>query len=324
MNDLKNTSAKLTLRNYLDHMIARVGILRSSHIVEPGLYRLGNPDENAAVFVTANYTLSFDALRSNLTGIDCYIMVLDTKGVNVWCAAGKGTFSSKELIHRINISGISDIVAHKKLILPQLGAPGIAAHEVKNETGFKVVYGPVRAEDIPEYLGSGNATNEMRKVKFTLKDRLTLIPIEVFFALLPISIISVGLYFLSGILPATAFFASAMSGVTFVPILLPWIPTPNFVTKGYIFGHLVTVPFIIILIVQSREAPLWYLAGWISTYLLVFPVVTAFTAFNLPGITTFTSWSGVRREIKYYAPIMAKIFLPGFALLLVFSIIGFF
>ena len=79
------------------------------HRVEPGLYSLGNPTSESPVFVTANYTLSFDALRSALKGIDGYILVLDTQGVNVWCAAGKGTFGTDELVKRIEATRLHEV-----------------------------------------------------------------------------------------------------------------------------------------------------------------------------------------------------------------------
>jgi CO dehydrogenase/acetyl-CoA synthase gamma subunit (corrinoid Fe-S protein) len=71
-------------------------------------------------------------------------LILDTKGINVWCAAGKGTFGTDELVSRISKTGLSKIILHRKLVLPQLGAPGVSAHEVTKQTGFSVVYGPVR------------------------------------------------------------------------------------------------------------------------------------------------------------------------------------
>ena len=90
------------------------------HRVEPGLYSLGNPMPESPVFVTANYTFSFDALRSSLKGIDGYILVLDTQGVNVWCAAGKGTFGTDELVFRITATRLHEVVKHRVVILPQL------------------------------------------------------------------------------------------------------------------------------------------------------------------------------------------------------------
>jgi len=96
--EIGEVTGTITFANRLDHFLARWGVNRMAHRVEPGLYRLGNPTPDSPVFASANYTLSFDALRSTLAGIDSYILVLDTKGINVWCAAGKGTFGTEDLV----------------------------------------------------------------------------------------------------------------------------------------------------------------------------------------------------------------------------------
>src|SRR5664280_3425098 len=171
-SEIRTTTGKLTFANRLDHFLARWGVNRMGHIVKPGLYLLGNPTPDSLVFVSANYTLSFDAVRTALAGADCYILVLDTKGINVWCAAGKGTFGTEELVRRIVSSGLANIIRHRTLILPQLSAPGISAYEVKRWSGFVVEYGPVRASDLPEYLKTRKATPEIRMVQFPMKDRL--------------------------------------------------------------------------------------------------------------------------------------------------------
>ena len=159
--------------------------------------RLGNPDNNSPVLVTANYKMSFDYLRRELSGRNVWILVLDTKGINVWCAAGKGTFGTEELIKRIASSGLKEIVSHRQLILPQLGAPGVAAHTVKKISGFKVYYGPIRAKDLPAYLDSGmETTPAMRIMTFPLKDRAVLIPIEFVAAVKPFLIIAPVLFIL--------------------------------------------------------------------------------------------------------------------------------
>ncbi len=75
--DIHPATSTITLANRCDHFLARWGVKRSEHRVEPGLYALGNPTADSPVFVTANYTLSFDALRSALAGINSYIMVRD-------------------------------------------------------------------------------------------------------------------------------------------------------------------------------------------------------------------------------------------------------
>ena len=88
----------------------RSGFTRNNYKVAPGLYCVGNPGPASPVLVTANYKLSFDTLRSAMDPLDAWILVLDTRGINVWCAAGKGTFSTAEVVRRVKIVGLEKIV----------------------------------------------------------------------------------------------------------------------------------------------------------------------------------------------------------------------
>jgi len=318
---LRSTTSAVTLANRWDHFLARWGVNRAGHRVEPGLYALGNPKPDSPVFVTANYTLSFDALRSALAGIDGYILVLDTQGINVWCAAGKGTFGTDELVQRIEATGLRDVVSHRVLILPQLGAAGVAAHEVKKRSGFKVEYGPVRAADLPEYLQTHQATPEMRQVRFILRDRLVLIPVELVHVLLPTLIATAAVFFVSGPWASAAVGAAILAGVVLFPILLPWLPTREFTTKGFILGGAVALPFALAVLLGSPDAAWWLRIGGALTYLLPLPPVTAYLALNFTGSTTFTSRSGVRREIFTYVPIMAWMFGIGIVLAIAFVLL---
>lgn len=295
---VRPTTSRLTAEDRWRHILARLAWNRMGHRVEPGLYALGSPTPDSPVFVSANYALSFDALRSALVGHDGYILVLDTKGINVWCAAGKGTFGTEELVHRVEATRLAEVVSHRVLILPQLGAPGVAAHEVKKRSGFKVEYGPVRAAGLPEYLKTRQATPEMRQVRFDLRDRLTLVPVEVVSAWLALLIVGI-------LLRSLAPVAAMVAGVVLFPILLPWIPTADFSTKGFILGVLVALPFALSNFWRHAGQAPWLQALWAVALLLTLPPVTAFLALNFTGSTTFTSRSGVRREIYAYVPLMA-------------------
>jgi Na+(H+)/acetate symporter ActP len=253
--------------------------------------------------------------------MDCYILVLDTEGINVWCAAGKGTFGTDELVNRIEATSLHEVVKHRKLILPQLGAPGVAAHQVKQRSGFGVEFGPVLAKDLSEYLKTHKATPEMRRVDFTLRDRVVLIPVEVISVLLPMLIAAVILYFTGGLMASAGAAASILAGAVLFPILLPWIPTSNFSTKGFILGGLVALPFFLASIIGNPDQALWQRAGWAFAYLLALPPVTAFLTLNFTGATTFTSRSGVKREIFAYIPVMAWMFGGGIALSITFTLI---
>jgi hypothetical protein len=303
------TTDTLTFKDRLDHFLARWGYRRAYHRVEPGLYSLGKPTPESPIFVTANYTLSFDALRSNLKGVDCYILVLDTQGINVWCAAGKGTFGTEELMGRIKATGLENMVSHRKVILPQLGAAGVSAFSLEEWCAWQVEYGPIRAQDLPEYLKAHKATPEMRRVRFDLWDRIQLIPIELVSVFPVMAIAAIVLYFAMGLTAALATLAAVLAGVVLFPVLLPFIPVKDFSAKGLILGLVVALPFAYYVFTKPGDMLPNALAA--LGYLLAMPPVTAFLTLNFTGSSTFTSRTGVRKEIYAYIPPMAAMFVLG-------------
>ncbi len=326
ISTIQPTTSELNFGDRWDHILARLGIRRMEHKVDPGLYSIGNPTPESPVFVTANYTLSFDALRSSLTGVDGYILVLDTDGINVWCAAGKRTFGTDELVNRIEKTGLLDVVSHRIVILPQLGAPGIVAHEVKKRSKFKIEYGPVLASDLSEYMKNRQATPEMRRVRFPLADRAVLIPVDFGQGLKPFTWTALAIIgsSLLGVDYASrmgvAFIVAILAGVILFPLLLPWIPTHDFVTQGFIIGGLVMIPFVAAVLQGGADGVRWQQFGIAIAYLLTWPPVTAYVSFNFTGATTFTSRSGVAREIDTYVPIMVYMFIIGIVLSVGFSL----
>ena len=320
---IKKTQSTLTFKNHLDHIKARIGLRRNEHLVIPGLYTLGSPDENSKVFVTANYTLSFDALRSALKGLDCFILVLDTHGINVWCAAGKGTFGTDELVNRINAVKLHEHVKHHKVILPQLGAPGIISFEVKERTGFKVEFGPVKASDLPEYLKSRKVDTEIRRVRFGVLDRAVLIPVE-FRSPFMILMILLSLFFFGDLVnhyTIGGWLAAIFSGLVLFPLLLPWLPTKDFTAKGFQLGGLIAAVFGYLIFVDNPDVEIWRLSGHIIGSFLLWTSITAFLALNFTGSSTFASRSGVRKEIFTYGPVMAVMAVFGTTVLIVSNLV---
>ena len=309
-------SSSLSKQDRLGAVKVRWGIDRMRYTVEPGLYALGTPDEKSPVLVTANYKLSFDQLRSALPDRNLWILVLDTKGVNVWCSAGKGTFGTEELVRRMEWSGLARRVSHRLLILPQLAAPGVAAHEVKRRTGFRVIYGPIRASDIPRFLDQGlQATPEMRKKTFGLRERIVLIPIELVAALkwglilfLALSLIRFIIQPGEGWMGAlernlrslAAILTAILSGAVLTPVLLPWLPGRAFSAKGGILGFLAAIG----LTWSWAEGSLTAAEGLerLAWFFLV-PALSAFLAMNFTGASTFTSLSGVKKEMRWAVPL---------------------
>jgi hypothetical protein len=295
--------------------LVRLGVKRNDYKVAPGLYAAGKPNKDSEVLVTANYKLSFDALRKELQGLNVWILVLDTNGVNVWCAAGKKTFSSGELVDRIQNTGLARVVAHTKLILPQLGATGISAGAVKKASGFSVHYGPVRAKDIPSFLENNpKADAAMRRVTFPFLERLVLTPIELRMTVKPALMAAFAVVVLSGIGPelfslsniwsrgmAGLFFllAGIVSGALITPVLLPMIPFKAFAAKGFVSGALIAgLPAL--LIPPGTLKPAGFYALWIFCM-----AVSSYLAMNFTGATPFTSPSGVEKEMKQFIPVQA-------------------
>lgn len=321
-------STKLTLKDTLGSWKTRWGIGRMNYKINPGIYAIGAPDEDSHVLVTANYKLTFDTLRKELKGLNVWVLVLDTKGINVWCAAGKGTFGTKELIHRISRTRLSEIVSHRTLLLPQLGAPGVSAHDVTKNTGFKIIYGPVRASDIKEFIRSGmKATDEMRTVKFTLKDRLVLTPVELV-ATFKKSLMVFGILFLLnlfavnpfGVVDFYAYGGAIITGCVLTPALLPWIPGRAFAWKGWLLGILWALT--VVLLNGGITAPSFGMTKELG-YLLALPSISAFYAMNFTGSSTYTSFSGVLKEMRKAIPFITITIGLGILLLLASSMVKF-
>jgi acetyl-CoA decarbonylase/synthase complex subunit gamma len=317
---IPQVSATLRWPDHLGCFKARWGIGRMKYITQPGLYAIGDPDSDSPVFVSANYKMSFDCLRSQLVGVNGWILVLDTKGINVWCAASKGTFATDELTKRIEAVNLAEIVNHRTLIVPQLGATGVSAHEVKKRSGFKVIYGPVRAKDLPAFLDADmNATDQMRRVTFPLVDRVVLIPMEIVmcakYAIIAAVLFlllsglsrkgySVSLALNDGLRSATLLLISFFAAAIFGPILLPWLPGRAFSVKGLWIGLAATLG-VCLYNFERIETIAW---------LLIIPAITSFIVMNFTGASTYTSLSGVRREMRIAVPLQILCAVAGIGL----------
>ncbi len=325
---IPTVSTTLELKDYLGAIKVRWGIGRNNYKVEPGLYKVGKPNSESDVFVSANYKLSFDSLRKNLTNIDAWILVIDTKGVNVWCAAGKKTFSTENIIKSIKSTSLEQIVKHRKIIVPQLGAPGVAAHEVKDRSGFRVIYGPVRANDIKPFIEANyRTTPAMRKVNFTLKERAKLIPVDFMYGKYKL-LITVGLILLLSGIDATGFSFSKIletslfpvlsilggyvAGIVVAPLLLPYTPFRAFALKGAFWGILSSLVIKQFFQISNLE---FVAMGFIGV------CIASFVTMNFTGSSTYTSLSGVKKEMKWAIPFQIAFASIGIILFIISKLI---
>ena len=329
--DIPRVFTVLSRRDKWETIKARFSSFRMSFSVKPGLYAAGDPDSTSDIFVTANYKMSFDALRRELNGMNAWILVLDTNGINVWCAAGKGTFGTDELVRRISRTGLQKIVSHRNLIVPQLGAPGIDSGEVKRKSGFRVIYGPVRSKDLGLYIQNGRKCDaEMRRVRFDIIDRLILTPIElsqifakfhyfVLFVLIFFGMTSEGIIFRDSIVKGSFFLASGLlsifAGAFFTPVFLPFIPFRAFTLKGWVAGIILfTGSFYVLGIFESYNIFL------VISAMILFPLLSSYLAFQFTGASTYTSLSGVKKELKIALPVYISGTVISFIFLILYKI----
>ncbi len=289
---------------------ARTGIIRDNYRICPGLYALGQPDQDSPVLVTCNYKLTFDILRKQLGGGSFWILVVETYGINVWCAAGKKSFNTQEVARQVHKSLLDKIVKHRTLIIPQLAAPSVAAHKLKKMCGFKGVFGPLRIEDLPEFINKGmQAGPGMREVVFPLNQRLEVALVEVygarkflfwaFVVCLILAALGPGGFSFSGVLLSglsafTVVMIGFLTGTFIVPALLPWIPFRSFAAKGIAAG--MSVGAILTLV----------LAGSLAEGFAAMAGSAAFAswfAMHYTGSTPFTSLSGVDQEMRLFMPV---------------------
>jgi len=324
--EVPRVGTKLSRADVAGAWARRWGFGRADYTVPPGLYAIGAPTAESVVLVSANYKMSFDSLRGRLEGIDAWILVLDTKGVNVWCAAGKGIFGTEELVRRVEATGLDRVVSHRCLVVPQLGAPGVSAHEVRKRSGFRVIYGPVRAADLPRFLASGmEADAEMRRVRFGLCDRAAVVPVEVvqgggYAVLIAAAFVLLGAFgedgfsldrvLAVGAAEALLVLGAFLGGAVVTPLLLPFLPGRRFALKGALVGLLCTAGLWRLTFGKAAGSGVWSLVAW----LLMGTALASFVAMNFTGASTYTSLSGVRKEMRSAVPAQAVAVAAGLVL----------
>ena len=168
-----------------------------------GLVKIGNPDRKAPVLLTCNFRLTVERVRAALQGLDAYLLIANSRGVNVWCASTGGLLTNHDVISVLKTSGVEDLVDHRRIILPQLAATGIEGRVIHKKTGWSVVWGPVYATSIPEFLSGGVKTMEMRSVSFLWPQRLEMAVAWAF----PLSLLSLVLFpfWRDAVLPLVSF-----------------------------------------------------------------------------------------------------------------------
>ncbi len=317
LGPVKRLSSLVTQSDKRMNALIRQSPLRNNWKVTPGVYAVGNPNDMSDVFVTGNYKTSVDFLRGSVPG-NSWIIVLDTHGINVWCAAGKGTFGTQEVVRLIEKCSLKELVSHRRIILPQLGAPGVSAFEVKQKTGFTVVYGPVRAEDINTFVTAGyKASKDMRRVRFELGERMILTPLE-FIQSLKFTAVAVVLFVCLAIAGKYDF-----TDTSWISQLLVWGVSISFfgsvlfpAALPALKGNWFTVRAIPISAVWAVGTFAWVTRSGSSYFeaagmCLIGAALIEYYALNFTGATPITSYTETTNETLKVLPILIGVAVVG-------------
>jgi ubiquinone/menaquinone biosynthesis C-methylase UbiE len=288
--------------------------------IEPGIYISGTPGPKDPIIVTANYDYTYIRVMNDLKKTNAFVLCVDSRGINVWCAARGDDFGNKQLMEAVDATGIQHITKTKRLFLPQLCAGGVSAPKLPMKTPkfpFDIMYGPVWSKDLPEYLDTKPVRKpiKMKSAEFTLPHRILagtthtaflfrkifLIPLLAFLGILLIakqtSVIWVVLNYVMSIILTNLLIAGAIPLTNF---------TRKFIKKATVLGmgNMIFLGIISYLIHSS----------WIFTLfnLLMYFWLGFFTTMSFSGYTFATS----PREIGEEYPKFQKIN----KLLLIFAI----
>ena len=286
---IREAATTLTPGDRLADAVAYLSLYMTFLRVDPGLYRVGSPGPGSPLLVTANFKLTFNLVRGALAGLDAYLLVVDTRGVNVWCAAGAGKFSTREVALSHRAFRLAEVPHREPAVLPQLAAPGVAKHKLRGEFGIAAAYGPVYARDVGAYVAAGyRKTPAMRRVDWGLARRLE---VTAFFALLNAAAAALPLAVFHRLYSPLA--VAAVAAISFlVGVLFPWLPTRLHAVKGLAAGAITAVPLILYK---------WW-AGAGGRTLAAWAVFLAFAGILLglefSGNTPVASPSQMRQEFK--------------------------
>ena len=273
-----------------------------------GLIKIGKPDRNSPVFVTGNYRLTVTRLKRSLKGLNCYILIANSNGINVWCATAGGHFTNHSVISVVKTSGIEDLVDHRKLILPQLTATGLERKELEKKIGWKVIWGPVYAKDIPNFVHiEFKKSSAMSLVHFSFKERMemaTAWSFPVWLVLVIIGLIffhSKDILFITGVIWGLTFFLY----LTF-PLYEPFIRM-NYESGSFkyydlrlgvlqlILWILTIVGVVIVRYIDKNTIETSYIVNWVIISFLIVMILTFDLLGNSP---TYKSSMSEERKLK--------------------------
>lgn len=286
---------------------------RQTFSIEPGLYYTGREyDIKTPMLATCNYHMTVFGLWRKLKSRNVRILVIDTKGINVWCSSSKGQFSAEEISKQLTRYKKETLTENNKitLVLPKLSLSGVSIAELKKRSIVPKI-GPVYTKDLPDYLDDLPLRNRNKdKFQFSLKDRL--------FTLLPslVQVLRYGIYITIGLFIWHYFFNTGIYWqvlpifviiVVIYTILFPLLPTKKFAVKGLVlYAVLIAVLSIYYFQFENSLDRLTYIF-----YLAFLGGSNLYFSLSYTGNSGVSNYTLVKKEIIMFLPITVLFFLAS-------------
>ncbi len=120
--------------------------------VDPGLYKIGEPDDMVPIWVTSNYRMTKIPVEQDLQGgnLNGWLLVVDSEGIGIESAVAGGQFNATAIAEAVSEFNAFNEVKHRILIIPGMAARLSGALE--DEANCYVVVGPRDSSGIPKYM----------------------------------------------------------------------------------------------------------------------------------------------------------------------------
>jgi hypothetical protein len=295
---------------------------------ERGLFSFNGADSESPVLVTTDYYLTSHRVRETIEedNLKCHLLVVDGRGINVWCGSRGGHVDTDSILDAINQTGLADEVSHRNLILPQLIASSVSK-AVLAENGWKAIFGPVEINDVSDFIENEcEKTREHSTVSFDLHARLEnnmahiVFETVMFLVMTPIFwlLASLGGLFAAWFGYWWSNLLYIVLGVwvlgTFMAIADPIMPTTSGYVRGLLTGLLALFVWKMFLLGLATLSPLAvvYEWAWLDTSGLTILGLSLFVGFNWGGATPYLGEDQMIRDIVAGLGTLVLLFALGF------------
>ena len=321
---MKPKQIKFYFIDYLKVLYSWIRAFRKTFVIEPGLYYTGEKyNIDSPLLVTCNYHMTVFWLWRVLKKRSVRLLVIDTKGINVWCSAGKGQFSAGNIIRQLNRYDNNIIYTNDKLeiVLPKLSLSGVSIPKLKSYS-IKPIIGPVYARDLPEYLDNQPLRDRVNdKFKFSFTDRLfTLAPSVIQFTkylILMFAALFVWHYFFNTGIYWQVLPIGILFGISYI-ILFPLLPTKKFAIKGLtlflFFGLMLFYYFINTSHAMDTLTLLFYLSFMSAT--------SIFFSLYYTGNSGVSNYSLVKKEVIHFLPVSAVLYIAAITFIIIIGVMA--